>query len=55
MEKNQRVVLTILALAQFMVVLDATVVNVALPHIQSDLGFSSSGLQWVVSAITSRS
>ena len=52
MEKNHRVVLTIIALAQFMVVLDVTVVNVALPHIQSDLHFSSSGLQWVVSAYT---
>ena len=33
-----------------MVVLDATIVNVALPHIQSALGFSDSGLEWVVNA-----
>ena len=33
-----------------MVVLDATVVNVALPHIQTALGFSGSGLEWVVNA-----
>src|SRR5262245_56986428 len=33
-----------------MVVLDATIVNVALPHIQRALGFSGSGLQWVVNA-----
>lgn len=33
-----------------MVVLDATVVNVALPPIQEDLGFSATGLSWVVSA-----
>jgi EmrB/QacA subfamily drug resistance transporter len=44
--------LTVLALAQFMVVLDVTIVNVALPDIQADLGFSAAGLQWVVSAYT---
>ena len=36
--------------AQLMVVLDATIVNVALPHIQRALGFSGSGLEWVVNA-----
>jgi EmrB/QacA subfamily drug resistance transporter len=40
--------LAVLALIQFMLVLDVTVVNVALPHIQDDLGFSRSGLAWVV-------
>jgi EmrB/QacA subfamily drug resistance transporter len=44
--------LTLLATAQFMVVLDLTIVNVALPHIQAALGFSNDGLQWVVSAYT---
>src|SRR4051812_29739540 len=44
--------LTVLALAQLMVVLDVTIVNVALPDIQADLGFSAAGLQWVVSAYT---
>src|SRR3954462_8811420 len=44
--------LTVLALAQFMVVLDVTIVNVALPDIQADLGFSGPGLQWVISAYT---
>src|SRR5690349_22395082 len=39
-----------LAAAQLMVVLDATIVNVALPHIQRALGFSGSGLEWVVNA-----
>src|SRR5690349_3703628 len=39
-----------LAAAQLMVVLDATIVNVALPHIQRSLGFSGSGLEWVVNA-----
>jgi EmrB/QacA subfamily drug resistance transporter len=42
--------LLVIATAQLMVVLDATIVNVALPHIQSALGFSDSGLEWVVNA-----
>jgi EmrB/QacA subfamily drug resistance transporter len=42
--------LPVLAAAQLMVVLDATIVNVALPHIQRSLGFSGSGLEWVVNA-----
>jgi EmrB/QacA subfamily drug resistance transporter len=45
-------VLVIACLAQFMVVLDATIVNVALPSIQRGLGFSNSNLQWVVNAYT---
>jgi len=40
----------VIAAAQLMVVLDATIVNVALPHIQRALGFSGSGLEWVVNA-----
>jgi EmrB/QacA subfamily drug resistance transporter len=39
-------------IAQFMVILDATIVNVALPSIQHHLGFSQSSLQWVVNAYT---
>jgi EmrB/QacA subfamily drug resistance transporter len=42
--------LAVIATAQLMVVLDATIVNVALPHIQHALGFSGSGLEWVVNA-----
>src|SRR5580698_2350737 len=42
--------LVVIAAAQLMVVLDATIVNVALPHIQTALGFSGSGLEWVVNA-----
>jgi MFS family permease len=42
--------LLVLATAQLMVVLDATIVNVALPHIQRALGFSGAGLEWVVNA-----
>jgi EmrB/QacA subfamily drug resistance transporter len=45
-------VLAILAVAQFMVVLDATIVNVALPSIRVDLGFDATSLQWVVNAYT---
>ena len=45
-------VLILVCLAQFMVVLDATVVNVALPSIQNDLHFSSGDLQWVVNGYT---
>jgi EmrB/QacA subfamily drug resistance transporter len=45
-------VLVIACLAQFMVVLDATIVNVALPSIQHGLHFSASSLQWVVNAYT---
>jgi MFS family permease len=40
--------LAVLGLIQFMLILDITVVNVALPHIQRDLGFSRVGLAWVV-------
>ena len=42
--------LVVIATAQLMVVLDATIVNVALPHIQQALGFSGNGLEWVVNA-----
>jgi len=46
------VVLLIVCLGQFMVVLDASIVNVALPSIQRDLRFSTTDLQWVVNAYT---
>jgi EmrB/QacA subfamily drug resistance transporter len=42
--------LFVIATAQLMVVLDATIVNVALPHIQNALHFSGTGLEWVVNA-----
>jgi EmrB/QacA subfamily drug resistance transporter len=41
-----------ICLAQFMVVLDISIVNVALPEIHTSLGFSDAGLQWVVNAYT---
>ncbi|MEV4511994.1 MFS transporter [Dactylosporangium sp. NPDC049525] len=44
--------LVIIAVAQLMVVLDATVVNVALPHAKTDLGISDANQQWVVTAYT---
>ena len=43
-------ILAILGIAQLMVVLDATVVNIALPSAQEDLGFSESARQWIVTA-----
>jgi EmrB/QacA subfamily drug resistance transporter len=49
---NPWVVLVIVGLAQFMVILDATIVNVALPSIQRGLRFSTDSLQWVVNAYT---
>ena len=42
--------LSLIVAAQFMVVLDLSIVNVALASIKSNLGFSSAGLQWVISA-----
>jgi EmrB/QacA subfamily drug resistance transporter len=51
-ETNRWLVLVIVCLAQFMVILDATVVNVALPSIQRDLGFSRADLQWVINSYT---
>jgi EmrB/QacA subfamily drug resistance transporter len=49
---NPWVVLVLICLAQFMVVLDATIVNVALPSIQKDLHLSEGNLQWIVNAYT---
>lgn len=45
-------VLALLGLVQFMFMLDSTIVNPALPTIQRDLGFSTSGLAWVVNGYT---
>jgi EmrB/QacA subfamily drug resistance transporter len=44
--------LVVVCLGQFMVILDATIVNVALPSIQSDLRISDDSLQWIVNAYT---
>src|SRR6202008_2989632 len=49
-EPNRWAVLALLSVAQLMVVLDATIVTVALPSAQSALHFSSESRQWVVAA-----
>src|SRR5260370_28406169 len=49
-QRHLGLALVVIAAAQLMVVLDATIVNVALPHIQHALGFSGSGLEGVVNA-----
>src|SRR6201995_2863695 len=49
---NKWLVLVVACMAQFMVVLDATVVNIALPSVQSGLHFSAANLQWVVNGYT---
>jgi EmrB/QacA subfamily drug resistance transporter len=47
---RKKIILLLACLAQFMVILDATIVNVALPTIKHDLGLNQSTLQWVVIA-----
>jgi EmrB/QacA subfamily drug resistance transporter len=49
-ERTKWLALALLCAVQFMVVLDIAIVNVALPSIQADLGFSQENLQWVISA-----
>jgi EmrB/QacA subfamily drug resistance transporter len=49
-DRNRWLALYVLCTGVLMIVLDVTVVNVALPSIQTDLGFSGSGLAWVVNA-----
>jgi len=49
---NPNAVLALVAVAQFMVILDASVVNVALPTIKGDLGFSEQSLSWILNAYT---
>jgi EmrB/QacA subfamily drug resistance transporter len=50
--ENKWIILALLALAQFMVVLDVAIVNVALPSIAKELHFAQNNLQWVVTAYT---
>ena len=49
-ETNRWFVLVLVCIAQFMVILDATIVNVALPSIQHGLHFTASSLQWIVNS-----
>jgi EmrB/QacA subfamily drug resistance transporter len=53
-QKSRRLTITLIlcCLAQFMVILDVSVVNVALPSIRNGLGFTEANLQWVVNAYT---
>ena len=49
-DHNRWIALVVLCTGMLMIVLDMTIVNVALPSIQADLGFSQAGLAWVVNA-----
>src|SRR3982751_1257116 len=49
---HENLVLAVILTSQLMVVLDATIVNVALPKMQSALGFTPAGLSWVLNAYT---
>ena len=49
---NKWLVLIIVCMAQFMVILDGTIVNVALPSIERGLHFSQDNLQWVINGYT---
>src|SRR4051812_4502922 len=49
-ERSRWTALVVLCVGMLMIILDQTIVNVALPSIQHDLGFSQSGLAWVVNA-----
>jgi EmrB/QacA subfamily drug resistance transporter len=49
-DRSRWIALVVLCVGMLMIVLDATIVNVALPSIQQDLGFSQSSLAWVVNA-----
>jgi EmrB/QacA subfamily drug resistance transporter len=51
-ERSKNVLLVLICLAQFMVILDVSIVNVALPSIRGGLHFGTTGLQWVVNAYT---
>jgi EmrB/QacA subfamily drug resistance transporter len=52
MRRNSNALLLVVCLGQFMVILDISIVNVALPSIKDALGFTTTGLQWVLNAYT---
>jgi len=52
LDPNRWKALGVIAIAQLMVVLDASIVNIALPHLQKDLGITDANRQWVVTAYT---
>src|SRR6202007_59849 len=49
-DRSRWIALVVLCTGMLMIVLDMTIVNVALPSIQADLGFTQAGLAWVVNA-----
>ncbi|HYY10227.1 MAG TPA: MFS transporter, partial [Kineosporiaceae bacterium] len=49
-QRNLGIALAVISAAQLMVVLDGTIVNIALPHVKTDLGFDQANLAWVVNA-----
>jgi MFS family permease len=49
-DRSRWMALVVLCTGMLMIVLDVTIVNVALPSIQADLGFSQTGLAWVINA-----
>ena len=51
-QSRPRLLLAVCCVAQFMVILDVSIVNVALPSIRTSLGFSATDLQWIVNAYT---
>lgn len=50
MKTKQKIILLLLALSQFLVILDSAIINVALPAIKEALNFDTSALQWVITA-----
>ena len=50
--KRLGLALFVICAAQLMIVLDGTIVTIALPHIEADLGFSQANLQWVITIYT---
>jgi MFS family permease len=52
LDPNRWRALLVIAIAQLMVVLDASIVNIALPSLQADLGISDANRQWVVTGYT---
>ena len=53
-DRSRWIALVVLCTGMLMIVLDMTIVNVALPSIQADLGFTQAGLAWVVTCGRSR-
>src|SRR6478672_7979559 len=50
--RNLGIALAVISIAQLMVVLDATIVNIAIPYIADDLDFSKAGQSWIITGYT---